>query len=88
MNFDRLETNVTRTGIVSFAALAVIGIIASIFGTIGSEIDLSLPLFLEDIILFIILVLSILVVFCIPTSFLMKFSSIAAGLVKSSSEAE
>ena len=54
MNFDRLEKNVTRTGIVSFATLAVIGIIASFFGTIGSEIDLSLPLFLEDIILFII----------------------------------
>ena len=88
MNFNRLEKIITKTGIVSLAALAAIGIIASLFGAMGIDVDLFVGTAVEDIFLFIVLVLSILVSFCFPTSFLMNFSSIAASLMKSRNEAE
>ena len=80
MNFNSLEKIITKTGIVSLAALAAIGIIASLFGAMGIDVDLFVGTAVEDIFLFIVLVLSILVSFCFPTSFLMNFSSIAISL--------
>ena len=88
MNFNSLEKIITKTGIVSLAALAAIGIIASLFGAMGIDVDLFVGTAIEDIFLFIVLVLSILVSFCFPTSFLMNFSSIAASLRKRRSEVE
>ena len=86
MNFNSLEKIITKTGIVSLAALAAIGIIASLFGAMGIDVDLFVGTAVEDIFLFIVLVLSILVSFCFPTSFLMNFSSIAASLRKKRNE--
>jgi hypothetical protein len=88
MNFNSLEKIITKTGIVSLAALAAIGIIASLFGAMGIDVDLFVGTAVEDIFLFIVLVLSILVSFCFPTSFLMNFSSIAASLRKKRNEVE
>lgn len=88
MNFNSLEKIITKTGIVSLAALAAIGIIASLFGAMGVDVDQFVETAVEDIFLFIVLVLSILVSFCFPTSFLMNFSSIAASLRKKRNEVE
>lgn len=88
MNFNSLEKIITKTGIVSLATLAAIGIIASLFGAMGIDVDLFVGTAVEDIFLFIVLVLSILVSFCFPTSFLMNFSSIAASLRKKRNEVE
>lgn len=88
MNFNSLEKIITKTGIVSLAALAAIGIIASLFGAMGIDVDLFVGTAVEDIFLFIVLVLSILVSFCFPTSFLMNFSSIAASLRKKRNKVE
>lgn len=88
MNFNSLEKIITKTGIVSLAALAAIGIIASLFGAMGIDVDLFVGTAVEDIFLFIVLVLTILVSFCFPTSFLMNFSSIAASLRKKRNEVE
>lgn len=88
MNFNSLEKIITKTGIVSLAALAAIGIIASLFGAMGIDVDLFVGTAIEDIFLFIVLVLSILVSFCFPTSFLMNFSSIAASFRKRRNEVE
>lgn len=88
MNFNSLEKIITKTGIVSLAALAAIGIIASLFGAMGIDVDLFVGTAVEDIFLFIVLVLSVLVSFCFPTSFLMNFSSIAASLRKKRNEVE
>lgn len=88
MNFNSLEKIITKTGIVSLAALAAIGIIASLFGAMGIDVDLFVGTAIEDIFLLIVLVLSILVSFCFPTSFLINFSSIAASLRKRRNEVE
>ena len=88
MNFNSLEKIITKTGIVSLAVLAAIGIIASLFGAMGIDVDLFVGTAIEDIFLFIVLVLSILVSFCFPTSFLMNFSSIAVSLRKRRNEVE
>lgn len=88
MNFNSLEKIITKTGIVSLAALAAIGIIASLFGAMGIDVDLFVGTAVEDIFFFIVLVLSILVSFCFPTSFLMNFSSIVASLRKKRNEVE
>ena len=70
---------VTKTGIISLAALAIIGILATFFGV--CEIDLDfLPDFFEGIILFALSMLSILACFCWPVSFLMTLISIANSL--------
>ena len=88
MSFNRLEKIITKTGVISLAALAVIGIFASLFGSMEIDVDLFVGTPIEDIFLFVILVLSILVSFCFPTSFLMNFSSIAASLRKRRNEVE
>ena len=70
---------VTKTGIISLAALAIIGILATFFGV--CEIDLDfLPDFFEGIFLFVLSMFSILACFCLPVSFLMTLISIANSL--------
>ena len=79
MNSIKFHQLVTKTGIISLAALAVIGILATFFGV--CEIDLDfLPEFFEKILFFILATLSILVCFCWPVSFLMTMISIANSL--------
>ena len=79
MNTTKFHHIVTKTGIFSLAALAIIGILATFIGV--CEIDLnSLPEFLGMIFLFILSTLSILVCFCFPVSFLITLIDIATGL--------
>ena len=79
MNTTKFHQIVTKTGIVSLATLAVIGILATFLGV--CEIDLDFfPEFLEKIFIFILSTLSILVCFCWPVSFLMTMISIANSL--------
>ena len=79
MSTTKFHQIVTKTGIVSLAALAVIGILATFFGV--CEIDLDfLPEFLEKIFFFILSTLSILVCFCFPVSFLLTLIGIASRL--------
>ena len=79
MNSTKFHQLVTKTGIISLAALAVIGILATFFGV--CEIDLDfLPEFLEKIFFFILSTLSILVCVCFPVSFLLTLISIANSL--------
>ena len=79
MNMTKFHQIVTKTGIVSLAALAIIGILATFIGV--CEIDLnSFPEFLGMIFLFILSTLSILVCFCFPVSFLITLIDIATGL--------
>ena len=79
MNRFKFHQLVTKTGIISLAALAVIGILATFFGV--CEIDLEfLPEFFEKIFFFILSTLSILVCFCFPVSFIITLIDIAAAL--------
>ena len=79
MNSIKFHQLLTKTGIISLAALAVIGIIATFFGV--CEIDLNfLPEFVGMIFLFILSTFSILVCFCFPVSFLITLIDIATGL--------
>ena len=79
MNSTKFHQLVTKTGNISLAALAVIGILATFF--VVCEIDLDfLPEFLEKIFFFILSTLSILVCFCFPVSFLLTLISIANSL--------
>ena len=80
MSFNNLEKVVTKTGIVSLAILGAIGIVAALFCAARIDLDLFTGTVAEDIFCFILIVLSILVGFCFPTSFLMNFSSIAISL--------
>ena len=79
MNTTKFHQIVTKTGIVSLAALAVIGIIASFVALCQVDLD-CFPELLEEIHLFIVLTLSILVGFCFPVSLLMTLTSIAKSL--------
>lgn len=79
MNSIKFHQLVTKTGIISLAALAVIGVLATFFGV--CEIDLDFfPEFFEKILFFILATLSILVCFCWPVSFLITMISIANSL--------
>lgn len=79
MNSTKFHQLVTKTGNISLAALAIIGILATFFGV--CEIDLDfLPEFLEKIFFFILSTLSILVCVCFPVSFLLTLISIANSL--------
>ena len=79
MNTTKFHQIVTKTGIVSLATLAIIGILATFIGV--CEIDLDfLPDFFEGIFLFALSMLSILTCFCWPVSFLMTMISIANSL--------
>ena len=79
MNSTKFHQLVTKTGIISLAALAIIGILATFFGV--CEIDLGfLPDFFEGIFLFVLSMFSILACFCLPVSFLITLISIANSL--------
>jgi hypothetical protein len=73
------EQKITKVGIFSLAALAVIGILATFFGVCEIDFDF-LPDFCEGIFLFTLSTLSILACFCLPVSFLMTLISIANSL--------
>lgn len=88
MSFNNLEKLITKTGIVSLAVLAVIGVFAALFCALEIDLDLFVGEPIEKIFFLILTALSILVGFCFPTSFLMNFSSIAASLRKSRNEVE
>ena len=88
MSFNNLERIITKTGIVSLAVLAVIGVFAALFCALEIDLDLFVGEAIEKIFFLILTALSILVGFCFPTSFLMNFSSIAASLRKSRNEVE
>ena len=79
MNTTKFHHFVTKTGIISLAALAVIGILATFFGVCEVDLDFF-PEFLEKILFFILSTLSILVCFCWPVSFLITMISIANSL--------
>ena len=70
------------------AVLCVIGILAAFFSAVGLDIDLLVCKAIEDIFIFVMAVLGILVGFCFPASFLMNFSSIAVSLRKRRNEVE
>ena len=80
MKTTKIEKAITKIGIISLAALAAIGILASLIGACGTDLDIFVSTPVEDMFYFILLTLSILVAFCIPTSFLINLSSIAASL--------
>ena len=88
MSFYNLEKIITKTGVISLAALCVIGILAAFFSAVGLDIDLLVCKAIEDIFIFVMAVLGILVGFCFPASFLMNFSSIAVSLRKRRNEVE
>lgn len=73
------EQKITKVGIFSLAALAVIGILATFFGVCEIDFDF-LPDFCEGVFLFTLSTLSILACFCLPVSFLMTLISIANSL--------
>ena len=79
MNAIKFHQLVTKTGVISLAALAVIGILATFFGVCEIDFDF-LPDFFEGIFLFALSMLSILTCFCWPVSFLMTMISIANSL--------
>lgn len=88
MKTTRIEKAITKIGIISLAALAAIGIIASIISACGTDLDIFVSTPVEDLFYFILLTLSILVAFCLPASFLMNISSIASSLRASNMTAE
>ena len=88
MSFNNLERIITKTGIVSLAILAVIGVFAALFCALEIDLDLFVGEAIERIFFLILTALSILVGFCFPASFLMNFSSIAASLRKSRNKVE
>jgi hypothetical protein len=88
MKTTRIEKTITKIGIISLAALAAIGILASLIGACGIDLDIFVSTPVEDLFYFILLTLSILVAFCLPASFLTNISSIAASLRVSCRKAE
>lgn len=76
------EQTITKVGIYSLAALAVIGIIATFLTACDIDLSIITCNFLEQLFFFIVVSLFILVGFCFPVSFLMNCSSIAASLKK------
>lgn len=88
MKTTKIEKAITQIGIISLAALAIIGIIASFIGACEIDLDILVSTPLENLFYFILLTLSILVTFCLPVSFLMNVASIAASLRASSKKTE
>ena len=87
MNSIKFHQLVTKTGIISLAALAIIGILATFIGV--CEIDLHfLPDCFEGIFLFALSMLSILTCFCWPVSFLMTLINVADSLKKNRKSVE
>ena len=88
MKTTRIEKPITKIGIISLAALAANGILASLIGACGIDLDIFVSTPVEDLFYFILLMLSILVAFCLLASFLMNISSIASSLRASNKTAE
>ena len=88
MKTTKFEKAITKIGIISLAALAAIGILASLIGACGTDLDIFVSTPVEEVFYFILLTLSILVAFCLPTSLLMNLSSIAASLRASNVKTE
>lgn len=84
----KFEKAITKIGIISLAALAAIGILASLIGACGTDLDIFVSTPVEELFYFILLTLSILVAFCLPASFLMNISSIASSLRASNKTTE
>ena len=80
MKLQNIEQKITRTGVISLATLAIIGIIACFTGAFDIDMSIFSRTPIEDIFLFILGVLFILVGFCFPVSFLMNISKLASGL--------
>ena len=87
MNSTKFHQLVTKTGIISLAAIAVIGILATFFGVCDIDLDF-LPDFFEGIFLFTLSMFSILACFCLPVSFLMTLISIANSLKNNPKDVE
>ena len=84
----KFEKAITKIGIISLAALAAIGILASLIEACGIDLGIFVSTPVENLFHFILLALSILVAFCLPASFLMNISSIASSLRASNKTAE
>lgn len=82
MKKSPIEQAITKTGVYSLAILAAIGIFAAFFCIFEIELDIFNGTLIEALFVFSVLVLSILVGFCFPASFLINCSSIAAVLKK------
>lgn len=78
MKTVKIERIITKTGIISLASLAIIGIIAMLISAFSIEIKLLNYVFVKSMIGFISLTLSIIVIFCFKSSFLINISRIAA----------
>ena len=85
MDIQKIEKVATWAGIISLAVLGVIGIAASLLGICG--IDLNAGKLAEGIFLFVLAASSISAAFCIPVSFLLNLSSIAASLAAARKQA-
>lgn len=79
---QNIEQKITRTGVMSLAALAIIGIIACFTGAFDIDMSIFSCTIVEDLFLFILGVLSILVGFCFPVSFMINVSKLASGLIE------
>ena len=88
MKTTKIEKAITKIGVISLAALAIIGILASFIGACEIDLDIFMSTPLENLFYFILLTLSILVTFCFPASFLMNVASIAASLRAYNNKAE
>ena len=82
MRQQNIEQKITRTGVISLAALSIIGIIACFTGAFNIDMSIFSSTPIEDMFLFILGVLFILVGFCFPVSFLMNISKLASGLME------
>ena len=82
MRLQNIEQKITRTGVISLAALSIIGIIACFTGAFNIDMSIFSSTPIEDMFLFILGVLFILVGFCFPVSFLMNISKLASGLME------
>ena len=82
MKQQNIEQKITRTGVISLAALSIIGIIACFTGAFNIDMSIFSGTPIEDMFLFILGVLFILVGFCFPVSFLMNISKLASGLME------
>ena len=88
MKTTKIEKTITKIGIISLAALATIGILASFIVACEIDLDIFTSTPLENLFYFVLLTLSILVTFCLPVSFLMNVASIAASLRASNKKTE
>lgn len=82
MRLQTIEQKITKAVVISLAALAIIGIIACFTGAFDIDMNIFSRTPIEDIFLFILGVLFILVGFCFPVSFMINISKLASGLME------